>query len=197
MAAFDIFTADHRTHAVIEDFGRHTAESGEGIGVAAQQRLHILMQHEAAPHHPTVAEYQREQPHDPLCLRLVGENGAEMREVHLRLAAGRCLKADFKAGGVAGTRLAQEVLHRRVSTTIAELMDLSKQTATGQFRKGYQPLAQVAFILRQLGWPRQTWPIHRRLDATREIFLDRTSMQPGSPGNRPTRSCVADVAPVS
>ena len=60
--------------------------------MAAQQRLHVLVQHEAAPHHPAVAEHEREQPDDPLGSRLVGKDRAEMGEIDLRLTAGRVSK---------------------------------------------------------------------------------------------------------
>src|ERR1700730_3034889 len=54
VTTFDVVAAEHGAHAVVEDFRRYAAESGEGVGMASQQRLHVLVQHEAAPHHPAV-----------------------------------------------------------------------------------------------------------------------------------------------
>jgi len=56
------------------------------------------VQHEAGPQHAAAAEaeHQREQPDDPLRVRLVGEHRAEVREVGLRLTA-RMKKAPTSA----------------------------------------------------------------------------------------------------
>ena len=97
VAGLGILAAEHGAHAVVEDLLRHAAKRLEGGGVAAQQRLQVLVQHEAAPQHAAVAEHQREQPDDPLGARLVGEHRAEMREVDLRLPAGRRLEAHLEA----------------------------------------------------------------------------------------------------
>ena len=61
--------------------------------MAAQQCLHVLVQHEATPKHAAVAQHHREQPDDPFDVRLVGEDRSEMREIHLRLTTGRGLEA--------------------------------------------------------------------------------------------------------
>ena len=78
--------------------------------MASQQRLHVLMQHEAAPHHPTVAEHEREQPDDPLRSRLVGKDRAEVGKIHLPLTARWRLETDLKPGGRSRANLTQEVL---------------------------------------------------------------------------------------
>ena len=84
VAVLGILATEHSAHAVVEDLGRHAAKHLESGSVAAQQGLQILVQHEAAPLHPAVAEHQREQPEDPLSAGLIGEDGTEMREVHPR-----------------------------------------------------------------------------------------------------------------
>ena len=109
VASLGILAAEHGAHAVVEDLLRHAAERLEGGGMAAQQRRQVLMQHEAGPHHAAVAEHQREQPDDPLGAGLVGEHGAEMREVDLRLAARRGLEADLERRRLGRPDVAQEV----------------------------------------------------------------------------------------
>ena len=86
--------ADHRgLHPVVEDLLRHAAERLEGGNVAAQQRRHVLVQHEAAPQHPAVSKYQREQPDDAHDAGLIGKLGLELGEVDLRLLPRRRLEA--------------------------------------------------------------------------------------------------------
>ena len=58
--ALGVLAMEHGAHAVIQDLPRHPAKRLEGRDMAAQQGLHVLAQHEAAPHHPAVAEHQRE-----------------------------------------------------------------------------------------------------------------------------------------
>ncbi len=70
--------------------------------MAAQHRLHVLLRHEPAPQHAAVAQHQREQPDDALDARLVGEHGAEMGEVDLRLSARRRLEPHLEPGGRTG-----------------------------------------------------------------------------------------------
>jgi hypothetical protein len=96
VAGLGILAVEHRSHAVIEDLLGHASERLECRCVTAQQRLQILMQHEAAPEHAAVAQHHREQPDDPLDAGLIGEDRSEMREIHLRLAAGRGLEADLE-----------------------------------------------------------------------------------------------------
>ena len=152
--------------------------------MASQQRLHVLVQHEAAPHHPAVAEHEREQPDDPLGSRLVGKDRAEMGEIHLRLTAGRRLETDLEAGGRSRTHLAQEVLQHRVSAGISQLADLAMQPTAGQFRNRGDALAQVALEWRQLGRSRRPRSINRRLDAACDVFRDGAPVQAGPPGDR-------------
>ena len=96
VASLGILTAEHRAHAVVEDLGWGPLQRLESGGVAAQQGLQILVRHEPAPQHPAVAQHQREQPHDPLDAGLVGEHGAEVGEIHLRLATRRRLETHLE-----------------------------------------------------------------------------------------------------
>ena len=184
VTAFGIVAVEHGAHAVVEDFRRYAAELGESVGMASQQRLHVLVQHEAAPHHPAVAEHEREQPDDPLGSRLVGKDRAEMSEIHLRLTAGRRLETDLKAGGRSWTHLAQEILQRRVSAGISQPADLATQPTAGQFRNCRDALAQVALEWRQFCRSRRPRSISRRLDAACDVFRDGAPVQAGPPGDR-------------
>ena len=123
---------------------RTNSKLGEGVGMAPQQRLHVLVQHEAARHHPAVAEHEREQPDDPLGSRFVGKDRAEMSEIRLLLTAGRRLETDLKAGGRSWTHLAQENLQRRVSAGISQPAELARQPTAGQFRNCRDAPTQVA-----------------------------------------------------
>ena len=66
VAGLGILAAEHGAHAIVEDVFRHAAQSLERGGLTAQQRRQVLVQHEAGPQHPAVAQHQREQPEDPL-----------------------------------------------------------------------------------------------------------------------------------
>jgi hypothetical protein len=183
VAVRDILAAEHSPHTVVEDLGRHAAKCLESGGVAAQQGRQILVQHEAAPLHPAVAEHQREQPDDPLGARLVTEDSAEVREIHLCLPARWRLEADFESGGLARTNLAQEVLHRRVTTAVAEFADLAMQPTAVQLRKRRDAVPQIAFERRQHAPTCCSRAVGRRFDAALDVFADRAARQPGAPGD--------------
>ena len=72
--------------------------------MAAQDALQILVEDEARPDQPGVAEHHREQPDDALDAGLVGELDLEPGEVDLRLLAGRRLEAHLEAGACAAGR---------------------------------------------------------------------------------------------
>ena len=136
--------ADHRRpHAVVEDLLWHATECLEGGDMAAQHRRQILMQHEAAPHHPAVAEHQREQPDDPHDAGLVSELGLEMREVHLRLLPRRRLEAQLERRRHDRPDLAQQVGHGGVAAAITQCRELAVQAAPGQLGNRRKPLTQI------------------------------------------------------
>jgi len=139
---------------------------------------------EAAPHHPAVAEHEREQPDDPLSSRLVGKDRAEVGKIDLCLTAWRRLETDLEAGRRSRANLTQEVLQQRVSASISELADLAIQPTAGQFRNRGDALAQVALKWRQLGRARRPRPVDRRLDAACNVSCDRAPVQTGAPGDR-------------
>ena len=111
--------------------------------MAAQDRRQILMQHEAAPHHPAVPEHQREQPDDANDAGLVSELGLELREVHLGLLPWRRLEAQLKGRRHDRPDRAQKVGHRRVAATITQCRELAVQAAPGQLGNRRKPLTQI------------------------------------------------------
>ena len=57
---------------------------------------------------------------------------------------GRGLEADLERGRLGGPDIAQEVGENGVAAGVAEIAQLAMQSATGQLRKGGDPLAQIA-----------------------------------------------------
>ena len=125
----------------------------------------VLLRHEPAPQHAAVAQHEREQPHHALDPGLVGEHGAEMREVDLRLLARRRFEPHLEACRRAKPNLAQEVLHHGVAAAIAELADLAVQPAAGQAGIDRHAFAQVGLERADLGRTGLARPIGRRLQA--------------------------------
>jgi len=180
-AAVGVLAHEHRAHAAVEHLGRHAAQRLEGCGVAAQQGLQVLLRHEPAPQHAAAAEHEREQPDHVLDPWLVGEHGAEMREVDRRLAAGRCLEPHLEACRRAGPGLAQEVLHRRVAAGVAEVADLAVQPAAGQVGKGCHAPAQKGLERADLGRARLPRSVSGRLQAALDVFAHRLAVEAGAP----------------
>src|SRR3546814_14533411 len=86
----DVCSSDLRgLHAVVQQLARHAADRLEGGDVAAQHRRQVLMGDEPRPDQAAVPQHQREQPHYPRPVRLVGEHHRELREVEIGRAAGR------------------------------------------------------------------------------------------------------------
>ena len=90
------FTDDGSLHAIVKDLIGDAPDRGEGRHMAAQNRLHVLVQDKARPNQPAEAEHEREQPDDPRDRRLVRELQLELGEVDLRLVAQRRLEANLK-----------------------------------------------------------------------------------------------------
>ena len=97
--AVRILAHDGRLHAVVEDLPRNAAEIGESSHVASQHRAEVLMDNEAAPHQPRVAQHERKQPHDAFGAWLVGELDLEAGQIHLGLQAGRRFEAHLDRQG--------------------------------------------------------------------------------------------------
>jgi len=176
-----VLAHEHGAHAVVEDLGRRPAQRLESSGMAAQQGLHVLLRHEPAPQHAAVAQHEREQPDDPLGARLVGEHGAEMGEIDLRLPTRRRLEPHLEPYRRAGPDIAQEILHHGVATAVAELADLAVQPAAGQVGVGRHALAQIGLERADLGRAGLPWSIGRRLQAALDVFAHGLAVEPGPP----------------
>jgi hypothetical protein len=100
-----------------------------------------------------VAEHEGEQPDHVLGAGLVGEDGAEMGEVDLRLAARRGLEPDLELRRRRGSDLAQELGEDGVATGVAEIAQFAMQPTAGQLRKTGNALAQIALEPPQLRPP--------------------------------------------
>jgi len=178
-----ILAGHGRLHAVVQDLARGAADRLQGGDVAAQDRLQILMGHEARPDQPGMAEHQGEQPDDAGEPRLVGERDDEAGEVDLRLLAGWCLEAHLEGPGQIGTQISHGPLDRRVTAGIAALTQLAPEPHGGQAGISCEALAQVrperrgALLLRLAG------AVDRRLEAPGDVFADRLAIQSGLAGD--------------
>jgi len=181
VAGIGVLAHEHGAHAVVEDLGRRPAQRLEGGRVAAQQGLHVLLRHEPGPQHAAVAQHEREQPDHALDPGLVGEHGAEMREVDLSLPARRRLEPHLEARRRAGPDLAQEVFHHGVAAGIAEVADLAVQPAAGQVGKCRHPLAQVGLERADLARAGLARSIGRRLQAALDVFAHRLAVEAAPP----------------
>jgi len=181
VAHLGVFAHEHGAHAVVEDLGRRPAQRLERCGVAAQQGLHVLLRHEPAPQPAAVAKHEREQPDHPLDTGLIGEHGAEMREIDLRLPARRRLEPHLEARRRARPHLAQEILHHGVAAAVAELADLAMQPAAGQVGVGCHALAQVELERADLGRAGLARSIGRRLQAALDVFAHRLAVEAAPP----------------
>jgi hypothetical protein len=158
--------ADHRRlHTVVEDLMGHAADRRKCRHVAAQDRLHVLVQHEARPDQPAEAEHEGEQPNDARHRRLVREHDLEVGKIDLRLRARRGLEANLEGRQAGRPNLAQQVGHGRVAALVAELPQLAPQPAAGQGRIGRYPLTQIRHERLNQARPRLPRPIDGRLQA--------------------------------
>ena len=184
MARGRVLAAEHSAHAIVEDLLRHAAERLESGGMAAQQRLQVLMHDEPAPQHAAVAQHEREQPDHVLGLGLVVEGGAKMGKINLRLTPGRRLEADLEAGRLARADVAQQIREDGVAAGVANLPQLAEQAAAGQLRKRREALTQIALErlqLRDTGPPRA---VDRRLKAAGDDLAHGLAVEPTLTGNR-------------
>ena len=109
------------------------AERLEGCDMAAQHGCQVLVDDEARPDQPRVAEHHGEQPDDARRAGLVGEHDLEAGEIDLALLAGRRSRsAPRKAGSARRPDVAQEVGDRGVAPRVAALLQLAQQTDPGQ-----------------------------------------------------------------
>src|SRR5215212_10133327 len=175
--------ADHGAHAVIEDLARHTPERREGRGVAAQKRMQVLMQDEAAPEEAAVTEHQREEPHDALGAWCIGEADPKLCEVDLRLPARRCLEPTLETCRLPWADGAQEVFDHGIAPRIAEVADFTIKPAASQVRVGGHPLPQISLIRGNLGRPRWARRVDRRFQAALDVSMYGLAIEAGPSGN--------------
>ena len=171
-----IFAQDRGLHPVIEDLARHAVERGKGGEVATQHGLQVLVQDEAGPEQPAVAEHQGEQPDDPGHPRLVGERHLELGEVHLRLVAGRGLKADFEGGRDRRPQVAERVSDGGVAAPVATLLQLPEEAPAGQAWPSLDPLTQVRDERVDAPRAQLARAVDRRLQATRKVLAHRLAI---------------------
>ena len=150
----------------------------------AQNGLQVLVDDEARPDQPREADHQREQPHDPGDAGLVGEHDLEVREIDLRLHAGRRLEADFERLDGLRPDLADGALHRRVPAGIAPLSQFPPQPDGGEAGIGCKPLAQIR--QKRIGAPLlwRPWAVGRRLQAACDAAADRLAVHAELAGDR-------------
>ena len=106
-----------------------------------------------------------------------------MGKVNLRLAARWRLEAHLEWCGLDRPDVAQKIGENAVAASVAEFAQLAMQSAPGELGKRRKPLAQIPRERRDLARPRRTRAIHRRLQATLYVFVDRLAIEPHLAGD--------------
>ena len=135
--------------------------------MAAQNRLHVLVQDKARPNQPAEAEHEREQPNNARDRRLIRELQLELGEVDLRLIG---LETNLKARQLSRTDLAQHVSDGGIGALIAAFAKLPQQSAAGQARIGPHALAEIWDKWIDQSFARLAGAIDRRLQTTGDAF---------------------------
>ena len=112
---------DGGLHAVVKDLIGDAADRVERRHMAAQNRLHVLVQDKPCPDQPAEAEHEREQPDDARDRRLIRELQLELGEIDLCLVARRRLEANLKGRQPGRAKLAQRVGDGRVAALVSAL----------------------------------------------------------------------------
>ena len=120
---------------------RDAADRLECRDMAAQNRLHVLVQDKPRPNQPAEAEHKGEQPDDAGDRRFISEPHLELSKVDLGLVARRRLEADFKGLQWARTNLAQHIRDGGVAALVAAFAQLPQEPPTGQPGISRHPLA--------------------------------------------------------
>ena len=107
---------------------RRAANRLESGDMTAQDALQVLVNDEAAPDKPGVAEHHGKQPNDALDAGLVGKLHLEMGEVDLRLLAWRRFEAHLESGRARRPQVAHAVSENAVAARVAAFLDLAPQT---------------------------------------------------------------------
>ena len=152
--------------------------------MAPEHGRQILAGDEPGPHHAAVAEHDREQPHDPFDIGLVGEYGLEEGEIHLGLLAGRRLEPALELNLGLGSDGAQKILQHRIAALVAEGTDVPKQASGAEFREGLETLSQIRFKGTDKGLPGRTWRVGGRFQSLGDVLADGLAIQAG-----PARDC--------
>jgi hypothetical protein len=177
--------ADYRGfHTIIQDLARHAAERFEGRLVAREHRLHRLAMGKASPDQTRVAKDHREQPDDMHDARLRCEADAELGEVDLGLLSRQGLEANGKP--LAATSRAQRanlVAHHAVATCVTASCDFTVQALRRQPRILTEPRPQIrdVYVYDTRPWLPRT--IARRLQAPRDVFANRFTVDPRLPSD--------------
>ena len=120
------FADDGRLHAVVKHFPRSSTNGFKSRDVATQDGRQVLMHDEARPNETAVPQYHREQPDDPRCRRLVGEDDMELGEIDLSLLAWGRLETNFEALARRRAHITEKVRHSGVAARVASLAQFSK-----------------------------------------------------------------------
>ena len=167
----------------VQDLPRNAAEIGEGGHVASQHRAEVLMDYEAVPHQPRVAQHEREQPHDAFGAWLVGELDLEAGQIHLGLQAGRRFEAHLDRQGNGRPDGGDGALDRRVGAPEAALLAVPPQADGGQSGVGRDALAQEG--QESVAGPRPCGPrlVDGRFQPAGDVFANRLAVHPELAGD--------------
>jgi len=176
--AIDILPEHGGFHAIVEDLPGRAAEGLKRCDVAAQHGSEVLVQNEASPDQPRVAEHQGEQPDDALGPGFVGERDLEAGEVDLALNARWRLKADLEWLDRIGAQLLDRPLDPGVAAGEALLAQLAAETDGGQPGVGRQPITQIG--QERIRDPRSRCPraVSGRLEAEGDVSAHRLAVDP-------------------
>ena len=141
--AIDILPEHGGFHAIVKDLPGRAAEGLKSRDMAAQHGSEVLVQDEASPDQPRVAEHQGEQPDDAPGAGLVGERDLEAGEIDLALDARWRLEADLERLDRIGAQLLDRPLDPSVAASEALLAQLAAETDGGQPGVGRQPITQI------------------------------------------------------
>ena len=167
-----VFAEHDRLHPVVEHLARYACELREGRHVAAHHGLEVRTHHEAPEQIPAVPEHHREQPHHLHLLGLLGllgEHHLELREIHLRLLAGRRLEPMLEPRRLARAYRRDEVRHCGTSSLIPQIANLTQQPHRAELRALRQPPPQVGAIRIEFLRPWRPRPVPGLLYAVLQV----------------------------
>jgi hypothetical protein len=119
-----ILADDRGLHAIIENLVRRAADRLESGDMTAQDALQVLVNDEAAPDKPGVAEHHGKQPNDAFDAGIVSKFHLEMGEVDLRLLTRRRFEAHFETGRAQRPQVAHAVSENAVAARVPAFLGL-------------------------------------------------------------------------